>query len=97
MNKPPPKMSEAIVTAGELKVMAKSKSLMNTKATKNLQFAKDLNKEMEQMFADESYQVKPSKKSKKSGKLQRQVKFGDGQASEMISPSSVSYSLGLLP
>ena len=60
-------MSETVI-ASELKVMAKSKSLINTKANKNLQFAKDLNREMEQMFAEESFQAKPSKKSKKGGK-----------------------------
>lgn len=56
------------LSATEVKLMAKGKSLMNNKANKNLQFAKDLNLEMEQMFADDSFQIKPSKKSKKAGK-----------------------------
>ena len=56
------------LSATEVKLMAKGKSLMNNKANKNLQFAKDLNLEMEQMFADDSFQIKPSKKSKKATK-----------------------------
>ena len=56
------------INATEVKLMNKSKSLMNNKATKNLQFAKELNLEMEQMFADDSFQMKPSKRSKKAGK-----------------------------
>ena len=36
-----------------------------TKAQKNLQFAKDLNKEMELMFADDDLKIKPTKKKKR--------------------------------
>jgi len=38
---------------------------LNNKAKQNLQFAKDLNAEMELMFADDDFKIKPSKKSKK--------------------------------
>ena len=36
-----------------------------TKAQKNLQFAKDLNAEMELMFADDDFKIKPTRKKKK--------------------------------
>ena len=39
---------------------AKNNAKMNSKASKNLQFAKDLNAEMELMFADDDFQIKPA-------------------------------------
>ena len=44
----------------------------NNKAQKNLQFAKDLNAEMELMFADDDFKIKPNKKQKKKEGKQRQ-------------------------
>ena len=48
-----------------MKPTAKGKTGMNSKASKNLQYAKDLNAEMELMFADDDFQVKPTKKQKR--------------------------------
>ena len=52
---------------------------MNNKASKNLQFAKDLNAEMELLFADDDFQVKPTKKQKRKEKepKTRQVQFAE--------------------
>ena len=51
--------------------------MMNNKASKNLQFAKDLNAEMELMFVDDDFQVKPTKKLRRRERenKNRQVKF----------------------
>ena len=43
---------------------------MNSKASKNLQFAKDLNAEMELMFADDDFRIgKPKKQKSKGSKI----------------------------
>ena len=54
------------------------------KANKNLQFAKDLNREMELMFVDEDLHVntRPSKKSRKNRDGKRQLQTSGGRSSE---------------
>lgn len=70
INKPLDKNSSQ-VSIEEIKEVAK-KSKGNNKALKNLQFAKDLNAEMELMFADDSFSIKGNKKSKRNKQRQTQ-------------------------
>ena len=53
INKPPAELQQIVEEPSALKSVTKSK--MNSKASKNLQFAKDLNAEMELLFADDDF------------------------------------------
>ena len=53
---------------------------MQNKVTKNLQMAKDLNREMEAMFAEDdeeggNFRARPAKKQKKKAGRPQQVQF----------------------
>ena len=53
---------------------------MTQKGNKNLQFAKDLNAEIELMFADDDFKIKPSKsKLKRKEVKQKQVSFASAK------------------
>ena len=76
LNKPSDKISHQ-GSQEEIREAGKKKK-GNTKAAKNLQFAKDLNREMELMFADDDFQMKPTGKAKRKENRQRQVAFAAG-------------------
>ena len=65
INKPPIEALQFATEEQQSVAKPMSKAQMNNKASKNLQFAKDLNAEMELMFADDDFQIKPAKKQKR--------------------------------
>ena len=60
INKPAPE-----VPAKQSSAESVAKPKVKTKAQKQLQFAKDLNEEMEMMFADDDLKIKPGARQKK--------------------------------
>ena len=74
LNKPPQEAIQAAILSEESEAKPSSRGKLNNKASKNLQFAKQLNAEMELMFADDDFKIKPAKKSrKKDSNKSRQV------------------------
>ena len=86
-----PRDSAAPVSQDQPRAAPKGKPTLS-KASKNLQFAKDLNREMELMFAGEDFPTssKPAKKGKAKGKQQRTVQFSEQQPQALETPRVVS-------